>query len=137
MRFFWNKRAPVPTNLVSRKAWNCTDQRVLQTFLLCLKRNASQTLKSKQLQKRFSQVQILWVQLASINIFCFTWSREDNLFYANLSIPRVLVQPPCYCVLWNKRFEISRHFISIISIILLQWCKYQRSKIKLLLRKCF
>ena len=137
MRFFWNKRAPVPTNLVSRKAWNCTDQRVLQTFLLCLKRNASQTLKSKQLQKRFSQVQILWVQLASINIFCFTWSREDNLFYANSSIPRVLVQPPYYCGLWNKRFKISPHFISIISIMLLQWCKYQRSKIKLLLCKCF
>ena len=70
------------------------------------------------------------VQLALMNFFimCDNWKQY---FYTNLSLPRVLVKPPCCSVLWNKCFERTSHFMSFISTIML----IQKFKIKLLLLK--
>ena len=67
--------------------------------------------------------------------FLFFAITGNSIFYTNLSIPRGLIQPPCCCVLWNKCFEKSPHFTSIIFTIILQW--YQRFKIKIQFLKNF
>ena len=54
--------------------------------------------------------------------FSFYVITVSSIFYTNLSLPRDLVQPSCCCVLSNKCFEKSPHFISIISTIILRWC---------------
>ena len=53
-------------------SWNpkkCHTNQVHHKFLLCPKRNNSQTFKSSN-YKKFYLVCILWLQLASINVFC-------------------------------------------------------------------
>ena len=67
--------------------------------------------------------------------FLFYLITGSSIFYTNLSLPWGLVQLPCCCVLWNKYFQRSLHFVSVISTIILQWCQYQRFKTKLLLLK--
>ena len=41
----------------------------MQAFLLCLKSNDTQTFKQLQLQKKFSPVCMLLLQLALMNVF--------------------------------------------------------------------
>ena len=53
--------------------------------------------------------------------FLFHVITANSIFYTNLSLPRGLVQLPCCCVLSNKCFKRSPHFISIISTIILRW----------------
>ena len=52
--------------------------------------------------------------------FSFHVITANSIFYTDLSLPRGLVQPLCCCVLSNKCFERSPHFISIISTIILR-----------------
>ena len=66
---------------------------------------------------------------------CFLFYNWNSIFYTNLSLPKGLIQPPWCCVLWNKCFERSPHFTSIIFTIILQW--YQRFKIKIQFLKNF
>ena len=49
-------------------------------FLLCLERNESQTFNSSILQKTFSPVCIILVQISSINVFYSIWWLEDSFF---------------------------------------------------------
>ena len=48
---------------------NHADQSIVQTLLLCLRRNISQTYKSSSCKKSLSQVCILLIQLALMNVF--------------------------------------------------------------------
>ena len=68
--------------------------------------------------------------------FLFIWELE-NIFCINLLLPRGLMKPSRVFVLWNKYFEGSSHFISIIFTITLQCCKYSRFTIKFLLPNFF
>ena len=73
------------------------DQIILQTFVLCLKWNASQTFTS-----------------GSCNIIdttcfdeCFLFHVMTGRHFLKISLPRGLLEPPCYWVLCNKCFERS------------------------------
>ena len=66
--------------------------------------------------------------------FLFYVITGNRIFYTNLTLPRGSVPPPCCWILWNECFERSPHFTSVISTIILQWCLYQRFKIKLLFK---
>ena len=105
-----------------------TDQIILQIFLLCLKRK---NVLQGSCKKVFPKCMLL-IQLASRNGFYSIWYLEEITFYTNLLLPRSISQPPCCCVLWNKRFERSPYFMSVISIITLDCWWYQRFKLKLL-----
>ena len=69
-----------------------TDQSILQTFLLCLKRNVSQTLKVAAAKTFFSIVCII----DTICFYkCFLFHViTGRRFYTNFSLPRGVVQPP-------------------------------------------
>ena len=69
--------------------------------------------------------------------FLFHFITGNTIFYTNLSLPWGLMQAPCCCILWNKYFQRSPHFMSVISTIIFQWCQYQRFKTKLLLLNIF
>ena len=85
--------------------------------------------------KNLSRVCIILIQLASMNAFYYMWQLEDITFYTNLLLPRDLVKSPCCFILWNKCFERSPHFISVISTITLKCYQCQRSTTKFLLLK--
>ena len=96
------------------------------------KRMPHKPLKVAAAKKSFSSVYIIMESLIHdiIDTTCFEecffslWYLEYIIFHINLLLPRGLVQPPCCCVLWNKCFEISPRFISVISTITLQCCWY-------------
>ena len=96
-----------------------TDQSILQAFLLCLKRNVSQTFQSSTCKKVLPKC--VYHSTTSIDeYFPFHVVTGNIIFHTNLLLHRGLVQPSRYCVLWNKCFEGSPQFISIISTITLQ-----------------
>ena len=64
---------------------------------------------------------LYWWLLLVITRYCSLPLLVWTILYTNLSLPRDLVHPYC-CVLWKKCFERSPHFMSVISIIILQWC---------------
>ena len=72
---------------------NYTDQSILQTYLLCLKRNVSQTFKS--CKKSFPSVYIINTFYFN-RCFLLVLIIASHYFYANLSLPSGLVQPPCF-----------------------------------------
>ena len=117
------------------KEWTHANQSISQVFLLCLKRNNSQTFKSIATAKKpFSLVYMLSAQLALINSFYSMWQLEDNVSYKSLLLPWGSFQPPCSCVVWNTRFEISPYFnfyLHNTNTKVKAQCKYQSSKIKL------
>ena len=54
------------------------------------------------------------IDTTSLNeCYLFYLITGNSTFYTNLSLPTGLVQPPCCCVLWNKCFERSPHFMSL------------------------
>ena len=63
-----------------------TDRSILPTFLLCLKRNVSQTLKSSSFKKVFPKCVYQGYNLLP----CDNW-KKDILFYTDLSLPRGFV----------------------------------------------
>ena len=97
-------------------------RRLIQTKLCyklslsSLKRSVLQTFKIAAAKKSFTSVFIIdttcFVECFSCHVIT-----ANSIFYTNLLLPRGLVQPPCCCVLSNKCFERSLHFISIISTI--------------------
>ena len=87
--------------------------------LFSLKRNVSQTFKSGSCKIYFPSVLIIDTTCFD-EYFSFHVITANSIFYTYLSVPRGLMQPPCCCVLSNKCFERSPHFISIISRITLQ-----------------
>ena len=76
-----------------------------------IKRQLGTTLKISSCKYVFSKSVYHW--------YCDSWK---TLFYTTLSLPRGLLQPPFGCVLWNKCFKRSPHFMSVISAITLQRC---------------
>ena len=80
----------------------------------------------------FSKYQ--WYNLLQLMLFipCDKWK---IFFNTNLLLTRGLLKPPHFFVLWNKCFEKSAHFISIIFTITLQCCLYRRSTTELPLPK--
>ena len=81
-----------------------------------LKEASYKPLKIAAAKKSFTSVFIIdttcFVECFSCHVIT-----ANSIFYTNLLLPRGLVQPPCCCVLSNKCFERSLHFISIISTI--------------------
>ena len=79
-----------------------TDQSVLQTFLLCVKRSVSLTFRSNSCKKVFLKcVYHLYNLLRRMFfILCDNW--KTLFFYTNSSLLRGLVQLPCCCVLWTS-----------------------------------
>ena len=95
-----------------------TDQSILPTFLLSLKRSVSKTLEKSSCKKVFPKCVFYGSNLLRWVFFipCHNW--KTFFFYTILWLPRGLVQPPCCWVLWNKYFERSLYYISnYISII--------------------
>ena len=89
--------------------------------LSSLKRSILQTFNSSSCKKVFPSVLIIDTTCFD-ECFSFRLITANSIFYTILSLPRGLVQPPCCCVLSNKCFERSPHFISTISTIILRWC---------------
>ena len=123
---------------LSRNAKNAdTVQNLLQTFLAALKRNVWQTFKSSSCKNVILKCVYHWYNLLW-RMFFVPHDNWKTLCFIQISryADRGLIQLPCYCVIWDKCFERSPHFIYVISTITLQRCWYQRSKIKVLLLKC-
>ena len=82
------------------------------------------------MQKSFFSCVYATMGATCLDIFFYSiWQVEDIIFYTRLWLFWDLYQPPCYCVFWNKCFEKSPPFQSVIFTITLQCC-YQRDKIK-------
>ena len=117
-------------------------KRLIQTkvsyklFYSLWKETSHKPLKVAAAKKSFQSVYIIDTTCFD-ECFLFYMVTGSSIFYTNLSLPCGLVQPPCCCVLWNKYFQRSPHFMSVISTIIFQWCQYQRFKTKLLLLNIF
>ena len=90
---------------------NQTDQSIPRVFLLCLKRNDSQTIKSGSCKK------ILFSNVYAIAITCF---HECFLFYVidgrhwlswKFVVTLRFFEAPSCCFLWRQSFEVSPYFI--------------------------
>ena len=94
-----------------------TDQSILQNILLCLKRNFSQIFKSSSCKKVFLKCVYHGYNLLRwmFSIPCDNWK---TLIFIQISrYPDVWYNHgDCCCLLWNKCFERSPHFISVMSI---------------------
>ena len=94
-----------------------TDRSILPTFLLCLKRNILQTLKSSSFKKVFPSVYIMDTTcFDGCFLFRVITGRHSffirTCFYQDVSCNRHVA----------AFFERSPYFISIISTITLQYC---------------
>ena len=87
--------------------------------LFSLNTSVSQTFKVAAAKTFFPSVFIIDTTCFD-ECFSFHVITANSIFYTNLSLPRHLVHLSCYCVLSNKCFEGSPHFISIISTIILR-----------------
>ena len=59
--------------------------------------------------KNFSPVCMLWIKLASKNVFYSMWLLEDTIFYKSFRYFKIF-HPPCCCFLWDKCSEKSLYF---------------------------
>ena len=100
-------------------------RRLIQTkayyklFCSVWKETSRKPLKVAAAKKSFPSVCTIYTTCFD-ECFVFHVICGRHYFYTNLSLPRGLVQPPCCCILWNKRFERSLYSISFISTITLQ-----------------
>ena len=108
--------------------WNAnrthTNPSIPQTFLLCLKRNASQTFKSSSFKKVFPKCVYHWYNLLWWLFFHGVTVRHYFLY--KFIVTQSFGASATCCVLCFKR---SPHFISVVPTITSEW-------IKLLLPKC-
>ena len=112
--------------LFSRNAKKAhADHSILQTFF-----SSHKPLKVVAAKKVFLKRESISQSISIVDLTCFDKCflfrviTGRQFFYANLLLPRGLIQSPCCCVLWEKCFEKTLHFISVISTITLQCCWY-------------
>ena len=90
------------------------DQSTRQMFLLCLKRKVSQTFKISSCKKVFLKCVYHWHNLLRRMFFipCDNWK---TLFFMQIfCYPEVWYNCRVAAFFWNKCFERSSHFISVI-----------------------
>ena len=110
-------------------------KRLIQTkvsyklFYSLWKETSHKPLKVAAAKKSFQSVYIIDTTCFD-ECFLFYMITGSSIFYTNLSLPCGLVQPPCCCVLWNKYFQRSPHFMSVISTTILQRCRYNDADTK-------
>ena len=100
--------------------WSEIDQSILQALLqtkvyykLCYsvsKETSHNPFKVAAAKKSFPSVFTIGTTCFDECFLSYVITR-NSIFYTNLLLPRGLVQPPCCCVLWNKCFERSLHFM--------------------------
>ena len=102
-----------------------------QFFLLCLKRNNSQTLKSIATTKTlFPSVYVIGTTCFD-KLFLLHWRLEENVLSLNWGSFQLL----CSCVAWNKWLEISPCFNFYphnTNTKVKVKCKYQSFKVTLI-----
>ena len=107
----------------SRKAKKThTDQSILQAFLVCLKRNVSQTFKCWSSKKKsFPRVYII-DKNCIYECFLFHVITGRHYFLHKLSFAQRFGAITMLLPSFNKCFERGLHFMSVISEITLQCC---------------
>ena len=99
----------------------CRPKYITSFPYLVLKEASHKPLNVAAAKKYFPSVFIIDATCVD-ECFSFHVITANSVFYTKLSLPRGLVQPPSFSVLPNKCFERNRHFIFIISTIILWWC---------------
>ena len=95
-----------------------TDQSIYKLSCTVWKKKSHKPLKVAAAKKSFPSLCTIETTCFNECFYCM-WSLEFFIqitFYTNLSLPRVLVQPPCCYVLWSKcslKQERNLHFVSV------------------------
>ena len=109
-----------------------TDQSMLSTFLLCLKRNISQTLKSNSCKQVFPKCIYHWYNLLRWMFFIPCDNSKTFFFIQTYRCATAMLLRSLKQVFWKKSVFYIHYLHNNIIMLLIP----QRSKIKLLLYKC-
>ena len=113
-----------------------TDRSILPIFLLCLKRNVSQTLKIRSFKKSFPSVYIMDTTCFDEYLLFRVITRRHSFLYKLVVTQRLCVTAillrSLKQVFWKKSVFYIHYLNNNITVLLIP----QRSRIKLLLLKC-